>query len=266
MAKKVMQAPKPAVVAAPPAERQPSGLWCVTCEQPIYAGEQCLRVGAGNYAHVKCPVPEVVNTERLSNAKGAAAQRVAALNAAKENTMATPVKPAPKPAAVAAKPAAPAKPAPVAKAAPSPKPAAAPAKPVAAAKAAAPAKPAPKAAAPAAKPVAAPAKAAPKVAKPAPVAAPAPAPEAVVEKPKKERKPAVGFSDIKVEDYALNTIIIRSVNEDGTVRNPKRPGSAPAARFDLYGVGGITVQDALQAGVTEADIRWDLAHEYIELQ
>jgi antitoxin component of MazEF toxin-antitoxin module len=49
-----------------------------------------------------------------------------------------------------------------------------------------------------------------------------------------------------------------------TKTNPKQPGSASRARFDLYR-DGMTVGDAYDAGVRREDVRWDLAHGFIEL-
>jgi hypothetical protein len=46
--------------------------------------------------------------------------------------------------------------------------------------------------------------------------------------------------------------------------NPKRVGSASRDRFALYRTG-MTVAEATSAGVLPADIRWDLAHQFIEL-
>lgn len=46
--------------------------------------------------------------------------------------------------------------------------------------------------------------------------------------------------------------------------NPKQVGSASRARFDLY-KDGMTVSDAYDAGVRREDVRWDLAHGFIEL-
>jgi len=47
--------------------------------------------------------------------------------------------------------------------------------------------------------------------------------------------------------------------------NPKREGSASHARFALY-KNGMTYESALAAGVTNGDIHWDMAHEFIKFQ
>lgn len=46
--------------------------------------------------------------------------------------------------------------------------------------------------------------------------------------------------------------------------NPKRPGTTAFDRFTPY-ISGMTVEQALAAGVKRGDIRWDVAHGYIEL-
>lgn len=46
--------------------------------------------------------------------------------------------------------------------------------------------------------------------------------------------------------------------------NPKRPGSAAHARYAIYRVG-MTVDEALAAGVTRADVRWDAKMGFIVL-
>jgi hypothetical protein len=46
--------------------------------------------------------------------------------------------------------------------------------------------------------------------------------------------------------------------------NPKRKGSDSAKRFAKYKTG-MTVSDALKAGVTWPDLRWDRDHKYISI-
>jgi hypothetical protein len=46
--------------------------------------------------------------------------------------------------------------------------------------------------------------------------------------------------------------------------NPKRPGSASFARYSLYREN-MSVTEAIQAGVTTADVRWDSERGYITL-
>ncbi len=45
--------------------------------------------------------------------------------------------------------------------------------------------------------------------------------------------------------------------------NPKR--GAAAERFARY-INGMSVEDAISAGITKSDIRWDVAHEYVQLE
>lgn len=47
--------------------------------------------------------------------------------------------------------------------------------------------------------------------------------------------------------------------------NPKRKGSASFDRFELY-VDGMTVSEALAAGVRRDDIKWDTEHKLISLE
>lgn len=63
-------------------------------------------------------------------------------------------------------------------------------------------------------------------------------------KPRAERTPRSGVTDPR---------IIVSV-----APNPKRPGSASHARYELYRVG-MTVDEAIAAGVRREDIAWDSA-------
>jgi hypothetical protein len=48
------------------------------------------------------------------------------------------------------------------------------------------------------------------------------------------------------------------------VANPKKPGTQAAARFAKY-KNGMTVAEALAAGLKAKDIRWDQAHKFIQL-
>lgn len=49
------------------------------------------------------------------------------------------------------------------------------------------------------------------------------------------------------------------------VANPKRPGTASHTRFAAYKVG-MTIAEAIKAGVTRADVRWDMARDFITLE
>ena len=64
----------------------------------------------------------------------------------------------------------------------------------------------------------------------------------------------------KPADPILSKIIRMIVD-----KNPKKPGSASALRFDRYR-DGATVAACLEAGVTLADVRWDVAHKFVRLE
>lgn len=48
------------------------------------------------------------------------------------------------------------------------------------------------------------------------------------------------------------------------VPNPKKPGSKAYERFARY-VDGMTVSEALKAGLTREDLRYDVAHKFIDI-
>lgn len=52
--------------------------------------------------------------------------------------------------------------------------------------------------------------------------------------------------------------------EYGAKNNPKREGSRSHGAFGLY-KSGMTLQKAVDAGVTVGDIRWDLSHGFIAI-
>jgi len=61
----------------------------------------------------------------------------------------------------------------------------------------------------------------------------------------------------------------KTLNKEATITivsttNPKRAGSTSAARFDLY-TNGMTVAQAIEAGVTTGDIHWDSEKGFITL-
>jgi len=71
-------------------------------------------------------------------------------------------------------------------------------------------------------------------------------------KEKKERK--IGLRNFK-DDQVITLLVDH---------NPKRPGSASHARFENY-EDGMTVKEALTAGLISGDLSWDVAHEFIEI-
>jgi hypothetical protein len=94
------------------------------------------------------------------------------------------------------------------------------------------------------KPVLAVAKATPAPAKPVPAAKAAPAGEKV---------PRASRIAGELEGKKLTILV---------PENPKREGSASHARFALY-KNGMTYEACLAAGITNGDVHWDLAHEFI---
>ena len=67
------------------------------------------------------------------------------------------------------------------------------------------------------------------------------------------------FPKIRDAPISFSPAVVQS---DGTVRNPKR--GDPRKRFAKY-EAGMSVAEALAAGVTEDDIRWDVEHNFIVL-
>lgn len=65
---------------------------------------------------------------------------------------------------------------------------------------------------------------------------------------------------------------VTGLSKDATLKvlvesNPKRPGGASYDRFEGYfGEGITTVQDALDAGLTMGDIKYDIVHGFIEVE
>lgn len=62
----------------------------------------------------------------------------------------------------------------------------------------------------------------------------------------------------------------RGMDKEATISllveaNPKKPSSASYARFDLY-EDGMTVAQAIEAGITTADIKYDIAKGFISVE
>lgn len=66
----------------------------------------------------------------------------------------------------------------------------------------------------------------------------------------------------------LNSVIRFRQDKNGVAygpdNNPKRPGTAGHQRFALY-VDGMTVSEALAAGIWGADVAWDIEHGFISV-
>jgi hypothetical protein len=96
-------------------------------------------------------------------------------------------------------------------------------------------------------------------------AAEKPTPAAKKETVAKEPKAPKGPQAPK--GYTLADTIHFAKNAEGkeyhpTENNPKRPSSVSHARFAQY-KNGMTIGDALAAGVLSADISWDVSHKFI---
>jgi hypothetical protein len=90
--------------------------------------------------------------------------------------------------------------------------------------------------------------------------APAPQPAAQPE-PQPEPQPATQLTDFgngKRSSAQQRTITVL------VAANPKRPGSATHARFELYRTG-MTVAEFLAAGGRSVDLAWDEGHGFIRL-
>lgn len=73
----------------------------------------------------------------------------------------------------------------------------------------------------------------------------------------------------KIAGHAPTAKIAFGKDKDGksynaTDNNPKRAGSKSGDRFAKY-KAGMTLEQAVQAGVSAADIKWDSEHKYIEI-
>lgn len=87
-----------------------------------------------------------------------------------------------------------------------------------------------------------------------------------------EAKPAAAPKEPAAKTYGgypeLSTITLLTDKDGkpyGKDNNPKRAGSKSATRFEVY-KNGMTIKDAIAAGVTAADIPYDVAHNYITIK
>jgi hypothetical protein len=85
------------------------------------------------------------------------------------------------------------------------------------------------------------------------------------------RRPEVPSADgvVRKEPWMGNYAPARLIRPSHKVRllvkeNPKQPNSASRARFDRYR-NEMTVDEALSVGIRPEDVRWDVAHGFIEL-
>lgn len=84
-------------------------------------------------------------------------------------------------------------------------------------------------------------------------------------------KPAAAAKEQKektVAGYAPTAKVTLLADQEGKKygkdNNPKRSGSASASLFEKY-KDGMTVQQAVDAGLTAAALRWDADHKFISI-
>lgn len=69
--------------------------------------------------------------------------------------------------------------------------------------------------------------------------------------------------------FSLASKITMLVDKEGKPygkdNNPKKAGSKSAVRFEAYGNGGITVEEAYKAGVSSADFAYDVNKGFIKI-
>lgn len=93
----------------------------------------------------------------------------------------------------------------------------------------------------------------------------------VKEKPAKavkEKAAPAAPKEKKIAGYPATAKIEFGVDKEdkpfGPKNNPKREGSKSHASFALY-KSGMTLQKAVDAGVSTGDIAWDLSHNFIKI-
>lgn len=89
---------------------------------------------------------------------------------------------------------------------------------------------------------------------------------AEAKEPKKPKEKAVPTS---IGGFSLASKITMLVDKDGKPygidNNPKKAGSKSAIRFEGYGNGGITVEEAYKNGVVAADFAYDVNKGFIKI-
>lgn len=93
-------------------------------------------------------------------------------------------------------------------------------------------------------------------------AADAKAPGAAVKPPKAVKTPKEPKESNFKRIYPNSAVI--TLNTEGG-KNPKRAGSKSHDRFANYKTG-MTVESAIKAGVTYADLSWDVGHGFISVK
>lgn len=72
------------------------------------------------------------------------------------------------------------------------------------------------------------------------------------------KAPTLARKAVGISKEAVLTMLVET--------NPKRPGSSAYDRFEGYFKDCVTVQDALDNGVTMGDIKYDLIHSFIAVE
>lgn len=89
---------------------------------------------------------------------------------------------------------------------------------------------------------------------------------AEAKEPKAKKEKAVPTT---IGGYSLASKITMLVDKEGKPygkdNNPKKAGSKSAVRFEGYGNGGITVEEAYKAGVSAADFSYDVNKGFIKI-
>jgi hypothetical protein len=91
------------------------------------------------------------------------------------------------------------------------------------------------------------------------------APAAKKPRAKKEKAEGSGAGRTRIGENAVISLNSdKEGNKYSAENNPKRPGSSSHGRFALY-VDGMTVKEAIEAGLRRDDITWDVNKGYLTL-
>lgn len=88
---------------------------------------------------------------------------------------------------------------------------------------------------------------------------------ATTEAPKTAAPAAPKREPMFKEDQKITMLVDKDGKPYGKDNNPKRAGSKSADRFALYKGNGMTVKDAIAAGILMADLKYDSDHKFITI-